>query len=294
MELTRVQIVIAIILLVLTILVLLYVYYPRLSIYYFRIDTLLKDNQIKPIESNPEYLDLPLYQFYVNTSHNTYLDSMQHLTRASLDAYKYALKAGARYIEIDISTAYDSKGPIVCHGTDQYITTTSLSLKSVLDTINQHAFHTSDPLIIHIEMFSIENTKQNAIIVSMLKEAFGDKIVVPDDINFVSMRMRDLLNKVIIICRSYDPALSTIAHDNPQFQNYSDSSLPANGQPLNNMSRVYMHGCLAAAMSVNMDSISLRSKGYNCIAMNFQTRDSKLYDNLKFFKDYSFVPIKKD
>jgi hypothetical protein len=300
MKLTRTRLIVAIVLLVLVALILLYIYYPRLSTYYFKINRLLDENNIKPIESTPEYLDMPLHNFYVNTSHNTYLDSMQHLTFASLDAYKFALKAGARFIEIDISTQYDNRGPLVCHGTDQYITNYPLPLNSVLDTIKNNAWHTSDPLFIIIEMFSVDNVTQNAMIVSMFKDAFGDKIVMPYDANkktnvsFPSMSMRDLLNRVVIICRSYDPNLSTIMHDSPQFQNYGDDSLPKDGPPLSNMSRVYMHGCFYSALSSNMDSIDLRSKGYNCIAMNFQTRDSKLYDNLEFFKEQSFIPIKKE
>lgn len=300
MKLTRARLIVAIVLLVLVALILLYVYYPRLSTYYFKINKLLDENHIKPIESTPEYLDMPLHNFYVNTSHNSYIDSMQHLSFASLDAYKFCLKAGARLIEVDIFTKYDSKGPLVCHGTDQYITNYPLPLKSVLDTIKDNAFHTSDPLIILVEMYSVDNVNQNAMIVSMFKDAFGDKIVMPYDvdkktnISFPLMSMRELLNRVVIICRSYDPNLSTIMHDSPQFQNYGDDSIPTNGPSASDMARVYMHGCFYSALSHNLDSVDLRSKGYNCIAMNFQTRDSKLYDNLEFFKEQSFVPIKKE
>lgn len=300
MKLTRTRLIVSIVLLVLVAIILLYVYYPRLSTYYFKINKLLDENHIKPIESTPEYLDMPLHNFYVNTSHNTYLDSMQHLSFASLDAYKFALKSGARFIEVDISTKYDDKGPLVCHGTDQYITTYPLPLKSVLDTIKDNAFHTSDPLIIIVEMFSVDNVTQNAMIVSMFKDAFGDRLLMPYDaskktnVSFPSMSMRELLNRVVIICRDHDPNLSTIMHDSSQFQNYGDDILSNDGPPPNNISRVYMHGSIQSALSANMDSVDLRSKGYNCIAMNFQTRDSKLYDNLEFFKEQSFIPIKKE
>lgn len=300
MKLTRrTKLIIAIVLLVLVALILLYIYYPRLSTYYFKINRLLDENQIKPIESTPEYLDMPLYNFYVNTSHNSYIDSMQHLSVSSLDAYKYCLKAGARFIEIDISTKDDSKGPLVCHGTDKYITTYPLSLKSVLNTIKDNAFHTSDPLIIIVEMFSVDNINQNTMIVSMFKDAFGDKIVMPYNadkkpISFPAIIMRDLLNRVVIVCRNYDPNLSTIMHDPPQFKNWGDDNLPTEEGPHPlTLNRVYMHGCFYSALSHNLDSVDLRSKGYKCIAMNFQTRDRKLYDNLTFFKERSFIPIKK-
>jgi hypothetical protein len=216
-----------------------------------------------------------------------------------LDAYKFCLKAGARFIEIDISTQNDSKVPLVCHGTDKYITTYPLELKTVLNTIKDNAFHTSDPLIILVEMHSINNADKNALIVSMFKDAFGDKIVMPTNadkkpISFPAVIIRDLLNRVIVVCRTYDPILSTIMHDPPQFKNWSDSRLPVDGPHPLTLNRVYMHSSLYSAISHNLDSKYLRSKGYKCIAMNFQTRDRKLYDNLIFFKKHSFIPIKKD
>lgn len=71
-----------------TLIIIIYQSFPYLLGYNSRINTLIATLMIKSVESQSEWLSLPLYKFFVNASHNTYLVSTQNLSISSLDAYK--------------------------------------------------------------------------------------------------------------------------------------------------------------------------------------------------------------
>jgi hypothetical protein len=56
---------------------------------------------IKPIENFKELLDKPFHEFYINTSHNSYIPCNQNGDVASSEAIKRTLGMGARVIELD-------------------------------------------------------------------------------------------------------------------------------------------------------------------------------------------------
>ena len=56
---------------------------------------------IKPIETFKQYLDKPFHEFYINTSHNSYIPCNQNGDIASSEAIKRTLGMGARVIELD-------------------------------------------------------------------------------------------------------------------------------------------------------------------------------------------------
>lgn len=66
-----------IILLIILLYILLY-FSPFINPYYFKINNFINNNKIQPIENNTKVLNYPLYDFMINTSHNTYLNYIQH------------------------------------------------------------------------------------------------------------------------------------------------------------------------------------------------------------------------
>lgn len=267
---------------------------PYLNIYYyFKINNLLNNRKLRSIEDKKELLERPLYEFMVNTSHNTYITSIQHATFGSYYGYEFALKAGARYIEIDINSFKDNI-PIVVHSDKKIITTYYILLDKTLDTIINHGFNTTDPLIIDIEMPITDNNILNTNIINTFKEKFGNKLLLPSDLNndLVYLPIKSLLNKVIIINRTNNTLLNSIMHNPYHFENLSNNEDRLKCKKFNDkfFSRVYLDASFKSVFSRNIDSDLYRIKyNHNAIALNFQTRDEYLYNNLVFFNDYSFV-----
>ena len=100
---------------------------------------------IKPIESFKEVLDKPFHEFYINTSHNSYVPCNQNADVASSEAIKRTLGMGARVIELDCfarkntGTTKEDLEPVVAHGIERksgdIFTTSSISFEECIDII---------------------------------------------------------------------------------------------------------------------------------------------------------------
>ncbi|CAM6085228.1 unnamed protein product [Calypogeia fissa] len=115
----------------------------------------------------------PLSQYYVHTSHNSYLTGNQLWSRSSTTPIKEALENGCRVIELD---CWEKHGKIkVLHGGTL---TAPVKFEDCIVVIKEHAFSTSPyPVIITIENhlkpeFQIEAAK-------ILKRVLGDTLFIP-------------------------------------------------------------------------------------------------------------------
>jgi phosphatidylinositol phospholipase C delta len=117
-------------------------------------------------------LDRPLNEYFISSSHNTYLVGKQFLDSVDTDMYKLALNAGCRSVEIDCWDGSDGK-PIVKHG---HARTGEVYFSACIDAINEHAFRFSQyPLVISLEVHC--NPAQQGLMVDIMKTTFGDKLV---------------------------------------------------------------------------------------------------------------------
>lgn len=127
-----------------------------------------------PIMEEPqEYkLDRPMNEYFISSSHNTYLLGRQVAGQSSVEGYISALVRGCRCVEVDCWDGPDGQ-PQVLHGR---ALTSSISFKETMTTINKYAFVKSRfPLWISLEVHC--NPAQQAVMAETIKEAFGARLV---------------------------------------------------------------------------------------------------------------------
>ncbi|XP_054715280.1 1-phosphatidylinositol 4,5-bisphosphate phosphodiesterase eta-2-like [Uloborus diversus] len=93
-------------------------------------------------------MTLPLQNYYIASSHNTYLLSGQLIGESSIEGYIQALMRGCRCLELDTWDGPDGE-PIVFHG---YTLTSRILLRDILQAIQQYGFRASQyPIILSLE-----------------------------------------------------------------------------------------------------------------------------------------------
>ncbi|KAE8293053.1 1-phosphatidylinositol 4,5-bisphosphate phosphodiesterase eta-2 [Larimichthys crocea] len=126
---------------------------------------------------NPEHYNViqdmnqSLCNYFIASSHNTYLMGDQLMSQSRVDMYAWVLQAGCRCVEVDCWDGQDGE-PIVHHG---YTLTSKILFKDVIETINKYAFVKNEyPVILSIENHcSVPQQKKMA---QYLIEILGDKL----------------------------------------------------------------------------------------------------------------------
>ncbi|XP_029358747.1 1-phosphatidylinositol 4,5-bisphosphate phosphodiesterase eta-2 [Echeneis naucrates] len=126
---------------------------------------------------NPEHnqvnqdMTQPLSNYFIATSHNTYLTGDQLLSQSRVEMYAYVLQAGCRCVEVDCWDGPDGE-PIIHHG---YTLTSKILFKDVIETINKYAFTKSQyPVILSIENHC--TVPQQKKMAEYLREVLQDKL----------------------------------------------------------------------------------------------------------------------
>ncbi|CAF1210382.1 unnamed protein product [Adineta steineri] len=138
----------------------------------------------------------PLCDYYINTSHNTYLFYSQVSGRSNPEAYNRVLLMGCRAVELDCYDG-DNGQPIVTHA---HTFVKPCSFESIIRSIEPNLFKASPyPVILNIENHcSLEQQKQMARI---LIDILGDRLItkpLPNKDPSILPSPEDLKHRVLI------------------------------------------------------------------------------------------------
>jgi len=269
---------------------------------------------IKPIENFKEVLDKPFHEFYVNTSHNSYVPCNQNADVASSEAIKRTLGMGARVIELDCyakkntGTTKEDLEPVVAHGIERkngdIFTTSKITFEECIEVISKFGTLSSDPLIINLELNTNNLIETQKRMREIIIDKLGDKLL-PKEYKistnnqtrklFVNEPIKNLLNKVIIVSGGgYTDELKDIIDDTfytDKIQNtdHNDKDVINKINKPGFVQRIYPTGNVEGHLSKNFDPTIFWKNKYQMVALNFQVVDDNLMKNVAMFKNSSFV-----
>lgn len=257
-------------------------------------------NPIKTV-SDESYYEHPLNEYFISSSHNTYLIGRQVADNSSIDGYIRALQRGCRSVEIDIWDGLDddenekpSNEPVVKHGRTF---TTTISLRNVLKTIKSYSFVTSSyPVIISLEVHCSDENQLK--VVKCLKEILGNALILqPLEKEGILPSPNQLRHKFLVKVRKTSPFTELTMTESGSYISSSTSTTTSvsedNGIQLPNRKRFSMRKRPQSKKIIEeLSSLGVYAQGLKF--KNFSLPESKTFNHCFSFNENTFNSMLKD
>ncbi|KAI9866117.1 MAG: Phospholipase C [Trichoglossum hirsutum] len=155
-------------------------------------------------------LDRPFNEYFISSSHNTYLMGRQVAGESSIEAYIRVLQRGCRCVEVDCWDGADGR-PVVNHGRTL---TSKVLFSDVIGAIGKYAFMSSPyPLIVSLEVHC--SPEQQATMADILKSALGDRLVTEPLMtnSFVLPSPQELRHRILIKVKASEGGDESMLND---------------------------------------------------------------------------------
>ena len=174
--------------------------------------------QITSLQYNKKVMNgnYKLKDFYIASSHKSYLPCTNYIDYASIDSIQRILFFGGRHIDIDImNSGFDCSNLVVCNGRGKgnWHYTTTLVLEQTLEFISKYAFgkevpNGGDPLFISLNFNTWYNKDSFDECASLIKKFFIRKLLPIEygykgrqsKVNICDIPIKNILDKIVIMC----------------------------------------------------------------------------------------------
>ena len=304
---------------IISVLIILVVYF----LYFFRripralrnLETYSKNLNIIPISANPEIMkgNFKLCDFYVASSYKSYLPYNQYWDYSSIDAIEKVIRAGARYIELDVfpSGFCLNSEPVVFNGEEAglYNYTTRLNFEKCIKRISEWAFNSqlsnnTDPFFLCLNIYCDSNKRLLQKISRVIHKNFDNRLLGPKynwrKSNLALTPIKELQSKMVIISNSNWEGSSmeeyvNFSPDMPFFRSMGHKQIASNLDQneltdfnRQNLTRVIPQ-ITAERQSVNFNPSISWLNGSQFVCMHYQTIDNMMLLYFENFKKASFV-----
>lgn len=170
----------------------------------------------------------PLPEYFISSSHNTYLMAHQLYGGSSAEAYETVLRAGSRCVEIDAwDNDDDEEEPKVTHG---YTLVSNISFRSTCKTIGdfldrelddpiKDQSHETAPILISLESHCSAHGQLR--LVQIMKEVWGDRLLSEavrqeghqEQEGGEHVRLSELGSKIVVIVEHHIPEEVNVEED---------------------------------------------------------------------------------